>query len=73
MRLILCAATAALLCGCAMTPEQQDAFRQNFNNGLAAQQQQRVYQQQQPAYQAPRMQTTNCTRTFNGGMNCTTW
>jgi len=64
------AAIAGLLSGCAMTPEEQDRFRANFMQGLSA---------GQPAYQAPvyqqpqRMRTTDCIRTFNGGMSCTSY
>lgn len=75
-KISLALTAAALLSGCAMTPEEQDRFRANFMQGLSAGQQFRpVYQA--PAYQAPPppMQTnTTCRRNgWDGSVTCSSW
>lgn len=61
--------------GCAMTPEEQDRFRANFMQGLAAGQAARpVYQA--PVYQPqpmPMPTTTTCRRNPWGTVTCDTW
>ena len=47
--------------------EDQQAFRNNFMQGLSNMQQARPTYQQAP----PRITNTDCIRTFNGGMSCT--
>ena len=74
--LALCA--ASLLAGCAMSPDQQDNFRNNFMQGLAAGQQARpVYQApvyQMPINRQPQPINTTCRRNaWDGSVNCTSW
>lgn len=68
---------AALLSGCAMTPEEKATFRENFMRGLSATQPMPAPYQipyyQMPIQQQPRIRNTDCIRTFNGGMSCTTY
>lgn len=65
----------SLLGGCAMTPDEQDRFRANFMQGLAAGQQARpVYQA--PVYQMPipRQTNTTCRRNpWDGSVSCNSW
>lgn len=72
--LLLALSASSLLTGCAMSPEQQDNFRNNFMQGLGATQRP-VYQA--PAYQpAPIQPTTNTTcrrNAWDGSVNCTSW
>lgn len=67
MKLTLVLALFALA-GCAAgSYEDQQAFRNNFMQGLSNMQQARPTYQQAP----PRITNTDCIRTFNGGMSCT--
>lgn len=68
-------AAVGMLSGCAMTPDEQDRFRANFMQGLAAGQQARpVYQA--PAYQQAPAQPINTTcrrNAWDGSVNCSSW
>lgn len=63
------------LAGCAMTPQEQDRFRENFFMGMgagAAVRQQPVYQQPPTPMRMPT--TTTCRRSpWDGSVTCDSW
>lgn len=79
-RLIPSAFAFAALAGCNMTPQQQDALRQTFSEGLSGMsqiqqnnidQRQRQIQNTPPARVPP---SYNCRRnTFDGSITCVEW